>query len=73
MAVYEARHIICPLCDKGFVAILQALNYAVEGHEGRWEKLQCPKCDTEIFVSDTAKYALLAEDVKAEYKWISFR
>lgn len=54
-------------------AFLQELNYEVEGHEGRWEKLKCPKCETEIFVSATAKYALLAEDVKAEFKWISFR
>ena len=69
----EARHIVCPLCDKGFTAFLQDLNYTVEGQNGYWEKLQCPKCDTELFASDTADFYLLPEEVNAKQTRIIIR
>ena len=69
----EARHIVCPLCDKGFTAFLQDLSYTVEGQNGFWEKLKCPKCDTELFVSDTADFYLLPEEVKAKRTQIIIR
>ena len=69
----EARHIICPLCDMGFVTFLQDLSYKIEGHSGYWEKLKCPKCGTEIYVSDTEKNALLVGDVAARKVRFIFR
>ncbi|MBR1710477.1 MAG: hypothetical protein IJ719_16895 [Clostridia bacterium] len=69
----EARHIVCPLCEKGYAAFLQDLSYTVEGHSGYWEKLQCPKCEAELLVSDTANYYLLPEKVKAKQTRIIFR
>ena len=54
----EIRHIIFPLCDRGFTAFLQDLSYEVSGHPGYWEKLKCPKCETELFVSDTSNDCL---------------
>ena len=65
---YQARHILCPLCDKGFVAFLQAFDYDIKGHEGQWEKMRCHKCYAEIYVSDTVDYVLLAEDVASVQK-----
>lgn len=70
MAVLEVRNIICPLCDKGLMAFLQDLSYEVAGYPGFWEKLKCPKCETEIFISDTWYYCLLAEEVSAIQKRI---
>ena len=58
MAMLEVRNIICPLCDKGFMAFLQDLSYEVAGYPGFWEKLKCPKCETELFVSDTSNDCL---------------
>ena len=69
----EARHLVCPLCGKGFVAFLQNLSYTVEDCPGYWEKLKCPKCDTELFVSDTVNYYLLPEEVTAKQERIIFR
>ena len=69
----EVRHIICPLCEKGFTAFLQDLSYEVSGHPGYWEKLKCPKCETEIFVSDTSNYYLLAEETAAVRKRLIIR
>ena len=66
----EIRHIIFPLCDRGFTAFLQDLSYEVSGHPGYWEKLKCPKCETELFVSDTSNDCLLTEDVAAVQKRI---
>ena len=66
----EIRHIICPLCDRGFTVFLQDLSYEVSGHPGYWEKLKCPKCETEIFISDTWYYCLLAEEGSAIQKRI---
>ena len=68
--MYEIRHTICPLCEKGFAAFLQDMVYQVEGHPGYWEKLNCPKCGTEIFFSDTSNYCLLAEEEVAVQKRI---
>ena len=69
----EVRRIVCPLCEKGFVAFLQDLSYSLEGHSGYWEKLKCPKCETELFVSDTENYYLLPEEVNAKQTRIVFR
>ncbi len=69
----EVRHIICPLCDKGFAAFLENLIYTVEGHSGYWERLQCPKCDTELFVSYTVDFYLLPEEVNAKQTRIIIR
>lgn len=69
----EVRHIVCPLCDKGFAAFLEDLTYTVEGHPGYWEKLKCPKCGMELFVSDKADYYLLPEEVNAKQTRIIFR
>ena len=63
MSAYHVRHIICPLCDGGFTHFIDRMEYTVEGHDGYWEKLKCPKCQTELFVSATEQYALLADDV----------
>ena len=69
----EVRHIIYSLCDKGFAAFLENLIYTVEEHSGYWERLQCPKCDTELFVSDTVDFYLLPEEVNAKQTRIIIR
>jgi C4-type Zn-finger protein len=62
---YEVRHIVCPLCEKGFTFFLMALDYEIKGHEGQWEKLSCPKCGMTMFVSNTQNYVLPAEETEA--------
>ena len=62
---YEVRRIVCPLCEKGFTAFLMALDYEIKGYEGQWEKLSCPKCGAEIYVSNTQNYVLPAEETEA--------
>ncbi|MBR1866232.1 MAG: hypothetical protein IJ801_06975 [Lachnospiraceae bacterium] len=59
---YQVRHIRCPLCEQYFTEFLQLLNCTLDDHAVRWEKVKCPKCEPEIYVSDTADYALLADD-----------
>jgi ribosomal protein S27AE len=65
---YEVRHIVCPLCEKGFTFFLMALDYEIKGHEGHWEKLSCPKCGMTMFVSNSQNYVLPAEETEAVRK-----
>ena len=67
---YQVRNIKCPLCERGFTEFLQLLNGRIDGLDGRWEKIQCPKCETELYVSDTADYVLFADDTDGVHERI---
>ena len=49
--MHQVRHITCPLCDKGFMAFIDDLDFTLDGHTGKFAKVRCPKCDMEMFVS----------------------
>ncbi|MBQ9308235.1 MAG: hypothetical protein IJ229_09940 [Clostridia bacterium] len=70
---YVIRHTVCPLCEHGFMSILDLLNATIEGHDGRWERAKCPVCDTALFLSDTEDEALLAEDTGGVHERLVLR